>query len=341
MIIFDINQNIIFRDPEKQTNNSFPEKIIFPADTSEKVNQDAGADSITIAAFGKSWNENNDSTSTVPEDSFTGLILRGSENPLDAFYNDKSIRFPYNYLSEPAEKTPLPNDRVITGYLRDGEILPAQPFDADWILIPVIVTAFIYAGLRAFPGKLISNVKSFLLFKGIGDPSSREKGAFFNWHSGLVNIISFSALALFLYLATDYHDFNPFGIQGIRLWLLLFLLTIVLITIRIIICFILGMISGEKTVFGEYAASILQSFHITGFSLYIISILLVYTRLFPPAVLLGTGFILAVLFYLMRIFRLFLIFLKRDVSIFYLILYLCALEILPALVVLRYLTNLF
>jgi hypothetical protein len=341
MIIFDINQNIIFRDPEKQTNNSFTEKIILPADTAKKANQDTVAGSITVAAPVNSRSENNDSTATVTEDSFTGLILRGSENPLDAFYSDKSIRFPYNFLSEPAEKTLLPKDQVITEYLRDGEILPSQPFDADWILVPVIVTAFIYSGLKAFPGKLISNVKSFLLFKGIGDTSSRDKGAFFNWHSGLVNIISFSALALFLYLAADYHDFNPFGIQGIRLWLLLFLLTALLITIRIIICFILGMISGEKTVFGEYAASIFQSFHITGFSLYIISVLLVYTRLFPPAGLLGTGFILAAIFYLMRIFRLFLIFLKRDVSIFYLILYLCALEFLPALVVLRYLTNLF
>ncbi|NLA47967.1 MAG: DUF4271 domain-containing protein [Bacteroidales bacterium] len=340
MIIFDTNQNIIFRDPEKQTNNSSTKTIILPADTTEKVNHDTGKNPITRTPLSNSRSENNDSTATAPESSFAGLILYGNEDPLNAFYRDRSVRFPYNFL-ESAEKMPLLNDQVITEHLRDGEIIPSQPFDADWIIVLVIVSAFIYSSLKVLPGKLISNVKSFLLFKGIGDPSSREKGASLNWYSGVINLVSFSALALFLYLAADYHDFIPFGVWGTGLWLLLLSLTAFLITIRIIICFILGIISDEKTVFAEYAATIFQSYQITGFSLYIISVLLVYTRLFPPAGLLYTGFILAALVYLMRIYRLFLIFLKKDVSIFYLILYLCVLEFLPALIVLRYLTNLF
>ncbi|NLN29753.1 MAG: DUF4271 domain-containing protein [Bacteroidales bacterium] len=341
MIIFDRNHNIIFQDPENQTNSSSFEKIILPADTAGKLNHDNGEDPVTGTAPGHAVSGNFNSTGTIPSGSFTGKILYGSEDPPDVFYGDKSIRFPYNFLSEQAKRSNSQNDKLITEYLRDGEKIPSHPFDADWITVPVIISAFIYSSLRAFPGKLTGNVKAFLLFKGIGAPSSREKGAFFNWHSGLVNLVSFSSLALFLYLATDYHDFIPFGIRGAGLWLLLLSLTALLITIRIIICFILGMISGQKTIFGEYAASIFQSYHIAGFLLYIISVLLVYTSFFPPAGLLNTGFILIALIYLMRIFRLFLIFLKRGVSIFYLILYLCALEFLPALIVLRYLTNLF
>lgn len=340
MIIFDRNQNIIFQEPEIQTNNSSPEKIILPAGITEKVNHTLAGDSVAGTARFNSRPENEDSTSAAREGAYPGMLICRTGDLTEAFYRDKSVRFPYSFLKA-AEKTDQQNDKVITEHLRDGEIIPPQPFDADWIIFLLIIPAFIYSSLKAFPGKLIGNVKSFILFKGIGDPSSREKGTFFNWHSGLVNLVSFSSVALFLFLAADYHEFIPFGIQGIGLWLLLFALTAFMVTVRIIVCFILGMISGEKSVFGEYAATIFQSYHITGFILFIISVLLVYTSLFPPVGLLNTGFLLAALVYLMRIFRLLLIFLKQDVSIFYLILYLCALEFLPALIVLRYLTNLF
>jgi len=45
--------------------------------------------------------------------------------------------------------------------------------------------------------------------------------------------------------------------------------------------------------------------------------------------------------YLIRIIRLFLIFLKRSVSILYWILYLCALEFLPAAVTIKLAAGLF
>jgi hypothetical protein len=44
--------------------------------------------------------------------------------------------------------------------------------------------------------------------------------------------------------------------------------------------------------------------------------------------------------YLIRVIRLIIIFLNRNISIFYLILYLCALEILPVLIVIKYFTGL-
>ena len=46
------------------------------------------------------------------------------------------------------------------------------------------------------------------------------------------------------------------------------------------------------------------------------------------------------LMYSIRVIRLLIIFLNRNISIFYLILYLCALEILPVLIVVKYFTGL-
>ena len=52
------------------------------------------------------------------------------------------------------------------------------------------------------------------------------------------------------------------------------------------------------------------------------------------------GIIIIGLMYLIRVVRLLIIFLNRNISIFYLILYLCALEILPGLIIVKYFTGL-
>jgi hypothetical protein len=68
--------------------------------------------------------------------------------------------------------------------------------------------------------------------------------------------------------------------------------------------------------------------------------MLAYTAVVPENFLLGAGIAILLVFYLLRTFRLFLIFLKRNISVLYLILYLCALEILPVLILIRYFNQL-
>jgi len=187
----------------------------------------------------------------------------------------------------------------------------------------------------------LQDAKIFLFYKGIGDIASRDRGASISWQSGIINLISFSNAALLIYCAAEYYNFVPFSINGILLWLLFLGILISLALIRYIVCYLVGNISGEIAVFGEYTATVFQSFRITGFIFLCLTILLAYTNLLPAVAIFYTGLVFTSAFYLMRVIRLFLIFLKRNVSILYLILYLCALEFLPVLIVLKYLTDLF
>ena len=65
-----------------------------------------------------------------------------------------------------------------------------------------------------------------------------------------------------------------------------------------------------------------------------------YTRILPVRDFVEAGIIVLGFMYLVRVIRLLIIFLNRNISIFYLILYLCALEILPVLIVVKYFTGL-
>jgi hypothetical protein len=225
--------------------------------------------------------------------------------------------------------------------LRDGEDLAVRPFHDDWIIFVILIAAFFYASVQTFSRKLFPGVLRFFMFRGIGDSEARDTGELFHWQSTVINLISFLNIALFVYCVAFYHNIIPSAIDGIAFWFILLGIVILAITFRHITCMIMGRVSGEKEVFDEYIVTFYQSYRYLALVLFIHVILLSYTKIFAPESLLLTGYISFASLYIMRILRLFFIFLKRNVSILYLILYLCALEILPVVVLIKYITGLF
>jgi hypothetical protein len=188
---------------------------------------------------------------------------------------------------------------------------------------------------------MISEVTRFIFFRGIGDPASRDTSALFHWESTILNLISFFNLALFAYCTALYYEYIPSGISGFFFWIITLGVIVAAVTIRHITCYFTGNVSTENNAFNEYIVTIYLSYRIMALVLFILVILISYTRLFPLKALFLTGFITIAILYLMRIIRLFLIFIKRNISVLYLILYLCALEFLPVVVTVKYFTGLF
>ena len=140
----------------------------------------------------------------------------------------------------------------------------------------------------------------------------------------LFNLVSFLNLALFAYLATAYYNIIPDSIPRFLFWLILLLIIISAATLRHIICYFIGKASGESVAFNEYILTNYLFYRYLAFILFFISILLCYTTFLPAESLFYTGFITIIFFYFVRLIKLFLIFIKKNISIFYLILYLCA-----------------
>jgi len=338
MIISEQDQNIIRQDSVRPFQDTLLIKTIIPADSAgpagivKSINT-GQALPVEIPAIA-------DTTSVSRRNPFSEILYSDTLNRNLPVFNDHSLFFPFSYIGK-NENTGYQKTGIITSNLRDGKEIPHQPFNDDWIIVILLAAAFIYSTLSVFPGKLFYNVKAFLFFKGIGDTTSRDRGVFFQWQSILINIVSFSGAALFAYCTADYYGFYPFRLSGILLWLIFFGLIYLLVIIRHILCLLLGSITGENAAFGEYSATVYQSYHITGFILFLITVLVSYTTFAAPQTLLYSGLFAVSAAYFLRVLRLLFIFLKRNISIFYLILYLCALEFLPVLVVLKYLTDLF
>lgn len=248
-------------------------------------------------------------------------------------------QFPFVFTEKVREQEL--KDRIsMISHLKNGIDLPQQPLHTDWMIVVLFVSAFLFSLVKRSTGRLSDNLTRFFLFRGVTENKSRETGGFFYWQSTVLNFISFLIIGLFGYSAASYYSLIPEGIRGILIWLIAFGIISLAVTLRHITCIITGAASGEQEIFREYLLAIYQSYRFAALFLSVIVILISYTRILHINDLIISGLIIASLVYLIRVVRLLIIFLNRNISIFYLILYLCALEILPVLIIAKYFTGL-
>lgn len=247
--------------------------------------------------------------------------------------------FPYHF----ADKTlPETHERRITviNELRDGKELPRKPLNHDWIIAIVFLAAYLWLIVRTTTRSIFPELTRFILFRGINESSAHDTGSLFTWQSTVMNFISFMVIGLFGYCAADLYGIIPAGIPPIIFMLISLAIVIFAITARHFICLAAGNLSGESELFKEYLINVYQSYRFSAVIVFAVIVLLAYTVFLPSGVFITSGIIVFVIFYLLRVFRLFLIFMKRNISVLYLILYLCALEILPVLILVKYFTGL-
>jgi|SRR5665648_120870 len=226
-------------------------------------------------------------------------------------------------------------------HLKPGQDLPVQTLHEDWIIVIILFSALLFSLVRNRSNRMLSGVTGFFMFRSTNDLSSRDFDGIFRWQSTIINLISFLNIGLFAYFAAYYYDFIPSGISGITFWLISLGIIIPAVTLRHIVCLIAGNISAEKEAFSEYMFCIYQYYRNSALFLFVFVILISYTSFFPEAVSIISGVIVLGIMYLIRIIKLIIIFLNHNISIFYLILYLCALEILPVLISVKYFSGLF
>ena len=280
-----------------------------------------------------------DTTSVCSRNSIADVTFYDSTSFIRNLRQLPSTQFPFQF----AEKTG-PDERsqqiTITGNLKDGTDLPERPFHHDWIIAIIFLSAYLWLILRSTTRSMFTELTRFLLLRGINESSSRNTGSLFTWQSTILNFVSFMIIGLFGFCAAEWYDFIPSGIGPFLFMLISMGIVIFGITSRHFMCLAAGNLSGESDVFNEYLITVYQSYRFSSVLLFGVIILLTYSVLSPAEVYFVFGAIVLIIFYLYRVIRLLLIFIKRNMSILYLILYLCALEILPVLIIVKYFTGL-
>jgi hypothetical protein len=280
-----------------------------------------------------------DTASSCTRSSIADITYFDSTNLVTRLNPQSLQNFPYVFVEKAKAAREESKAELIT-HLKSGEELPVSVFRNDWILPLIIFSVLIFGIVLSESGNFFRAVFKSFLFRGINESSSRDTGLIFQWQSTLFNLAAFINISLFAFLSTLWYDLLFTGENRFLQWLIIFSVIVAAVSVRHMVCVIAGNMSGEEEIFREYLVGIYQSYRLAGLLLAVFVVMVLYTDIIPRETLFYTGFYLCCSLYLFRVLRLFLIFIKRHVSIFYLILYLCALEILPFVIFVKYVTGL-
>jgi hypothetical protein len=280
-----------------------------------------------------------DTTSVCKRNIITDITFYDTNNFVIKSYTDFSDCFPYSFIeNNKLRQTDLKASFV--KHLRSGQQI-AKPFHEDWIIAIIMVSAFLLALVRTTSKSVLPEVTKFFLFRGTKGTSLRGIDGLFQWQSTILNLYSFLIISLFGFAAASYYQLIPSSVPGIIVWLISLGIIISAVTIRHTVCILTGNFSGQEEVFKEYLNSIYYFYRFNSILIFTLIVLMFYTKTFTPEFYIKTGIIVFLLMYLIRILRLLMIFINQTISIFYLILYLCALEVLPVAISIKYFAGFF
>jgi hypothetical protein len=283
--------------------------------------------------------DNSDTTSVCNRNSIADITFHDFNNFVFRLEYAKYEQFPF-ILIEKARKQEIEERTWLVKHLKPGSELPENPLHTDWMIIIILAATFLFSLVKSNSKRMMPYFEHVFLFRGKNEPISRNIGGFFHWQSTILNLISFIIIGLFGYSVAAYYNVIPNGTKGIVSWLIVFGIISGAVTVRHLVCVITGAASGQEEVFREYLLGIYHSYRSGALFIFAFIILMTYTKILPVRDFILSGIFILSIMYLIRVIRLLIIFLNRSVSIFYLILYLCALEILPVLIIVKYFTGL-
>ncbi len=219
------------------------------------------------------------------------------------------------------------------GLLKDS----GKEYHYDWVLIVLLVSLGLFAWLRLFYNRLFKPVLISLLDYRESLKLFRDHSALFDRFSFFLNLLFYVNSGLFFFFVLKHYGIdipvqNPF--------LIFVAVTVAMVLIyagRYIICRLTGFISLSQNVFSEYTHNIFIINKNIGLFLFPLVIGIPYLPEGIVPFLIYGGLLLVGMGYMIRLWRAFQIFILNGFSIFYLILYLCALEFVPITVAVKYL----
>lgn len=208
-----------------------------------------------------------------------------------------------------------------------------QPQGGIWVHAILLSCFTLLVLLRVYDFRRIS-----MLVQGFVRPAAvatlyREESALTSRVSFFLILNFVMVCSLFLWQSIATNSSSEVSDSAV-VWIALALLGVYVV--KIISTRVLGFIFEVKEAAREYAYNIVLFNKTIGLILFPITLLLTYARQVPATWLIWSGLVLWGLALLYRLVRLsFIGFSVRGVSVFYIILYLCTLEILPVLVIIK------
>lgn len=209
-------------------------------------------------------------------------------------------------------------------------------FEKEWVFGVLLFTVALFVFVRIFYHKYLSSIVTSLVNIQLSEKLLREKSVLVRRVFFLLDAAYILALGLYAYKLTKHFNIDIGIANDFTLFLALVGVLTALITFRQLIVRVIAIIFDSVAVFREYNHN---SFIVNkNLGIYLLPILIssFYTPEIISAYLFSLATILVLISLLVRYFKGIQIILKYNIFLFYSILYLCTLEILPVLIGIKF-----
>ena len=218
-----------------------------------------------------------------------------------------------------------------------GQPVPGSILNTDFSFGVLTFSLVLITVLLTFAGKNLRDSFLSLGLKRYHETASPSSSVIISWPPLIMNLFTLLNISLFAAIGavlTGAVSPAP-GVEMIKTTAIGFAAFTGMLLFRHITSIIVAAVSGQKKLFMEYVSVVYNAWFIAALFLSALSTVILFVPLRRPVTLIYTGAALIVLLLFVRTIRLLNIFIIRRVTILYYILYLCALEVLPVLIVLK------
>ena len=210
----------------------------------------------------------------------------------------------------------------------------------NWFSLQLLLVIFILASLRTFYGKRLSLVIDAFLNQRYASQFFREENALIQRTSVLLSFMFIISASLFFYQLESLYPVQWIEFKGFQKYLMIFAFTLLFYIFKILFNKIGGFVFKCEKETSEYIFNQFLILQIMGLVLMFVVLIIKYQQIIPVYYILYLGLIILLVGFLIRIFRSFRITSKNiGFSYIYIFLYLCTLEIIPIVVIVKYITS--
>ncbi len=202
----------------------------------------------------------------------------------------------------------------------------------DWFLGIFLVIALLFIWIRLFYGKYFATLASAVSSFQMSAKLFRERNVLVRRVSIVLDFIYFVMLSVLIYEAVTHFKWVDSAMGQFNLYLLLLNIIIIYSLSRIALLRITGHLFLQRNLFSEYIHNTLVINKGTGIILFPLVITAHYFPFPLISLVLVLGLSILILGVIWKSIRAYQIIRRKNVVLFYLILYLCTLEFLPLLI---------
>ncbi len=210
----------------------------------------------------------------------------------------------------------------------------------DWYFFVLISLVISVVWIKLIYPKFLTNYFSSALSYQIAHKIYNETGLTGKRVGLTLDIIYLITGALFLYNLFHFFALSPFNLSGIRLLLLSLSALVFFILLRLLLMYLVSILFHQNKIISEFLFHFYLYNKMLGILLIPFLFFIPYTEGILQEVIVYVGIIAVIFVYLFKLVRVILFLLKNVIFIFYLFLYLCVLEIVPFMVIIKFLLSL-